>query len=393
MATTQTAPPSDSPTERRASGSLRDSTRLSLVVALFVLHACSDGSAPTPEAKGAAAPQAVPVRAALAVQKAVPRVVRAIGTVQPSATVTVRPEVGGRLARVHFKEGQEVERGDLLFTIDPRPFEARVRQARAALARDQAQLENARKDEARYARLVAQGFVARQEYDQARTKVEALAATVWADRAQVEEARIELGHTSIRAPMTGRTGNLLVHEGNVVKADETALVVITRIEPVFVSFSVPEEQLAEIQRHQAEAPLTVDALAAEGADPIARGTLTFIDNRVDPATGTIQLKATFPNQKRRLWPGKFVDVAVTVTIDPAATVVPAEAVQTGQQGSYVFVVKPDQTVESRTVVVERSTGSETVIATGVAPGETVVTDGHLRLTPGARVEIKPDARS
>jgi membrane fusion protein, multidrug efflux system len=367
------------------------SSLLSLVVALFIVHGCSDGSAPTPEAKGAAAPQAVPIRAALAVQKAAPRVVRAIGTVQPSATVTVRPEVGGRLARVHFKEGQEIERGDLLFTIEPRPFEARLQQARAALARDQAQLENARKDEARYARLVAQGFVARQEYDEARTKAEALAATVRADRAQVEEARIELGHTSILAPMTGRTGNLLVHEGNVLKADETALVVINRIEPVFVSFSVPEGQLADIRSHQAEAPLAVEVLASESAARIARGTLTFIDNQVDPATGTIQLKAIFPNQAQRLWPGEFVDVAVTVAVDPAAIVVPAEAVQTGQQGTYVFVVKPDAIVESRAVVVERSTGRETVIARGVAPGEMVVTDGHLRLTPGARVEIKPDA--
>jgi multidrug efflux system membrane fusion protein len=299
--------------------------------------------------------------------------------------------VGGILAGVHFKEGQDVEAGQLLFTLDRGPLEADLRQAQANLAKDLAQLENARKDAQRYAELARQGFVAQQQADQARTAAEALAATAQADRAAVQNAQIQLGYATIRSLMAGRTGALQVHVGDLVKANDTAMVGINQLRPIDAAFALPERDLPEVRRYQAEGPIAVTALTPQGGQPLARGTVTFIDNRVDPGTGTIQLKATFPNDDGRLWPGEYVNVVVTLATQPDALVVPAPAVQTGQQGTYVFVVKPDQTVESRPVTVARQLGEEAVIAQGLAPGETVVTEGQLRLVPGARVEVRTAA--
>ncbi len=323
---------------------------------------------------------------AVAEQKAVPVELRAIGTVESSDTVTVRSRVGGVLARVHFQEGQDVKEGQILMTLDQAPLLAELRQAEATLARSRAQLENAQRDAARYAELARQGFVAQQEYDRFRTAAETFAATVAADRAVVQNARLELGYATIRAPMTGRTGALRVHEGDLIQANETALVVINRLRPIDVVFALPERVLADVRRYRAQGELAVVVVAPAGGEPLGRGVLSFIDNRVDPTTGTIQLKGTFANTDGALWPGQYVNVVLTLTTEPAATVVPTSAVQQGQQGAYVFVVKADQTVESRAVTVDRQMGTETVLRSGVAPGETVVTEGQLRLVPGARVD-------
>jgi multidrug efflux system membrane fusion protein len=313
----------------------------------------------------------------------------AIGTVQASNTVTVRARVQGIVARVHFREGEDVKEGAILFTLDRGPLEAELRQAQANLARDQAQLDNARKDAERYAELARQGFVAQQQADQTQAAAKALAATVRADQAAVDNARIQLGYTIIRAPIAGRTGALLVHEGDLVKVSDTPMVVVNQIHPVDIAFALPERELPEIRARSAERALRVRAQAPQGGRPLGEGALTFIDNRVDQVTGTIGLKASFPNEKGALWPGQFVNVVLTLAVDPAATVVPTPAVEMGQSGRYVFVVRPDQTAELRSVTVAREVGEETVIAAGVSPGETVVTDGQLRLVPGAKVDARP----
>jgi multidrug efflux system membrane fusion protein len=361
---------------------------LVLVLLAVLAAACSRGDE---QQSGGGTPPAVPVTVATAVQKPVPVQLRAIGNVQASETVTVRARAGGIVAEIRFREGQDVEEGQVLFVLDRALLEATRRQAEAALARSRAQLENARKNAERYAELARQGFVAQQEYERFRTEAEALEATVRADRAVVENARLQLGYTTIRAPISGRTGARLVHEGDLVRINETALVVINRLRPIDVAFALPERELPGVQRYRAEGTLRVETLAPQSSTVLDAGELTFIDNRVAAATGTIQLKATFPNRDAVLWPGQYVNVVLTLTTEPAAVVVPTAAVQAGQQGPYVFVVKPDQTAESRPVRVARQVGAETVIAEGVAPGDTVVTDGQLRLVPGARVEVKTAA--
>jgi multidrug efflux system membrane fusion protein len=415
---------------------------LALVCSSQFLAACSDGSAGTQPR--ATAPPPVPVGVATAERKMVPLQVTAVGTVQAYNTVGVKSQVAGQLVQVHFKEGQEVHRGDLLFTVDPRPLEAALRQTEANVAKDTAQLrqaeaalgqrqaevnqalanlerdvaqmENARVQERRYGDLVKQELIAREQYDQIRTNFSALQATAQAGRAAVENARasaraaeamvdnaraairaneamvdtarLQLAYTTIRAPMDGRTGNLLVQAGNVVKANEdNPLVVIAQTRPIYVSFSVPEQHLGAIQTYQGRGALKVEVTAQGAAARGIAGALTFLNNTVDPATGTIQLKATVPNADSALWPGQFVDVALTLTTQDA-TVVPAQAVQAGQRGSFVFVVKPDLTVESRVVKPGRRLANELVIQEGLKPGERVVTDGQLRLVPGARVEIR-----
>jgi len=301
--------------------------------------------------------------------------------------VSVKSRVEGHLARVYFVEGQEVKRDDPLFLVDPRPFEAAVRQAEANLARDRAQAENARVELERFARLARQGVASREEYDQARTRARSLDATVAADEAAVESARIQLQYCSIRSPIDGRAGQLLVHEGNVVKANETPLAVINQLRPAYVEFSVPQQDLPEIRKHMAGGALPVEA-RPDDAGPPAAGQLTFVNNTVDTSTGTVLLKGTFPNPDEELWPGQFVNVALRLTTLNAAVMVPARAVQTGQQGKYVFVVRPDGTAESRPVVVGHMVGDDVVIEKGLAPGEQVVTEGQLRLGPGVRVEVK-----
>jgi membrane fusion protein, multidrug efflux system len=412
-----------------------------MLVAAVALGGCSDRAAGTPA--GGTGPPAVPVMAADAKDKPVALELVAIGNVQALTTVGIKSQVAGQITKVHFAEGRDVEPGDLLFTIDPRPFEAAVRQAEATvgrdlaqlrqaeaglaqrkaeiqqamanLERDTAQLENARTQERRYRELVEKELIAREQYDNFRTQMSAMDATVAADRAAVENAKasalaaeagvenaravikadqavvdnakLQLGYTAIRAPMAGRTGNLLVQAGNVVKANEgDPMVIIAQVHPIYVSFAVPEQHLADLSRYQTKTGLPVRA-TPPGAARSATGRLTFVNNVVDATTGTIQLKATFDNDDNALWPGQYVDVALTLATEQAITV-PAEAVQSGQQGPFVFVVKADLKVEPRNVQAGRRVGGEIVILRGLAAGEKVVTDGHLRLVPGSKVEIK-----
>lgn len=332
-------------------------------------------------------PEAVPVRVGTVVRRAVPIQVRNVATVQPYNTVAVRALVNGEILQVHFREGQDVRKGELLFTIDPRPYEAALAQAQGALARDKAQLENADADVKRYADLVKKDYVTQQQYDAVRANAQAYAATVRADEAAVEKARLDLGYCSIRSPLDGRTGVVMVQGGNVVKANDAVLVTINQVAPVYVAVAVPERDLAEIRRRQAEGRLEVEAEEPATGKALARGELTFIDNAVDRTTGTITLKATFPNADRVLWPGEFVNARITLTTLADAVVAPQGAVQSGQQGSYAYVVKADDTVESRPVAVARTLADGAVIEKGLAVGERVVTDGHLRLRPGSKVEI------
>jgi len=355
-----------------------------LLVVCLAAGACSkSGEAPAPRGGGA-----IPVTVAAAQEKSVPVQLRAIGNVQPTESVTVRSRVGGTLQEIHFREGQDVKEGDLLFTIDARPLEAELRQAEANLMKDAAELENARREAARYEELFRKGFVAQSQYDQIRTRAASLEGTVRADRAAVQNARVQAGYATIRSPKTGRTGAVQVHEGDLIAQNQTPMVVINDLAPIEVAFAMPERELPGIQRYRAQSKLGVDAVLPQRNERIAQGQLTFIDNRVDPATGTIQLKATFANDPIVLWPGQFVNVVVSLSMEPNAIVVPSAAVQAGQQGNYVFAVKQDQSVEMRPVTVERTRGPESVVSTGLRAGETVVTDGQLRLVPGARITVK-----
>jgi multidrug efflux system membrane fusion protein len=339
----------------------------------------------------------VPIVSTRVQQKPMPVTLSAVGSVETIASVQVHAQVTGQLGEIKFVEGQDVEKGQPLFSIDPRPFDAALQQAQAVAERDTATWQNAQAQQARLDSLFGRGLVSRDQYEAQRASAAALAATVAADKAAVDSARLNLQLTRIAAPISGRTGSLGAHAGDLIRANDTsALVVINQLSPVYVAFSVPGLYLSKIRRYQGERPLQVSAVAPPGADQTAtmapaaitaqeRGTVTFIDNAVDPTTGTIRLKATFANTDRHLWPGAFVQVVLDLTTDPNALVVPAVAVQTSQDGQYVYVVKEDRTVEMRPVRVDRQQGDEMVIASGVSAGETVVTDGHLRLTPGARV--------
>jgi len=338
-------------------------------------------------ANKAAPPETVPVRVGTVQQKAVPLQVRNVGSVQAYTAVAIRAQVTGEIMQVHFREGQDVRKGDPLFSIDPRQYQAALAQAQAALARDRAQWANAEADVKRYEGLVKKDYVTRQQYDSIRTNVEAIGATVRADEASVDRAKLDLGYCSIRSPIDGRTGSVMIQVGNVVKANDVPLVAINQVVPIYVAFSVPERELPEIRRRQAMGSLAVDAQEPAMGQPIARGQLTFVDNTVDRATGTIALKATFANADRVLWPGEFVDAVLTLSVDPRAIVAPPGAVQNGQQGTYAYVVKADATVESRPVKVARNAADGIVIEQGLSAGERVVTDGQLRLSPGAKVEI------
>ena len=329
----------------------------------------------------------VPVVTAAAVAKSVPITESAVGTVESISTVQVRSQVTGRLARVHFAEGDEVTAGQPLFTVDPQPFQVALDQAAAALARDTAQADNAQAQLVRLKNLLDRGLIPREQYETQVANAAALKATTDAGRATVAAAELNLQYTRILAPAAGRTGALQVHEGDLVQAGGQApLVVMNQLAPIYVAFSVPGKLLDSIQRLQRTGPLRVGA-SLPGADgrATAYGRLTFIDNAVDATTGTIKLKATFDNVGNRLWPGQFVEAMLFLSADPRAIVVPSLAVQAGQDGSYVFVVDGDSKVEMRPVSVARTEGDESVIATGLKAGEIVVTDGHLRLTPGARV--------
>jgi membrane fusion protein, multidrug efflux system len=333
--------------------------------------------------------QTVPVLVAKAEQKTVATRLHAIGRVEAYSTVNIKAQLDGVITEVHFKEGQDVKRGDLLFVIDPRPFEAALLQAQANLARDQAKEAQSTTDEKRYAYLLKQKVGSQQQYDQAHATAAADNAAVAADEAEVQTAKLNLAYTTIRAPIDGRTGNLLVHQGNLVKNNaDTPLVVINQISPVYVDFSVPEQSLPDVRRSMSERTPPVEVSIPGQQDALEKGALSFIDNSVDMKTGTIELKGLFSNKDGKLWPGQFVDANLILEERPGTVVVPSQAIQTGADGSYVFVVDHEMKVQSRAVVVGSSDDGQTVVERGLTSGETVVTDGQLRLVPGARVSIK-----
>jgi multidrug efflux system membrane fusion protein len=340
------------------------------VMAAMLVNGCSGG------AKKGAGGTGAPVLVVPAVVTNVPVLINPppVGHVMPYSTVTIRPQVGGVISHVHFQEGQEVKKGDLLFTIDPRPMQA-------ALAHDRAQLENAEIQFSREQKLFDQKLVSQDEYDTSKASRDTLAATVQSDE-------LNLSFTEIRAPFDGRTGSLQFHEGNVVKSPDDTLLTINQIQPIYVAFAVPEQYLPEIQSEMREKTLKVAATLQNLKGPTPQGELTFVDNTVDTMTGTIQLRATFPNEDRTLWPGQFVQVALTLSDLTNAIVVPSQVVQTGQNGPFVYVVKPDQTAEERPVTIGITYQGETVVQSGLQAGETVVTDGQLRLAPGTKVNIK-----
>jgi membrane fusion protein, multidrug efflux system len=338
---------------------------------------------------GGRAREAVPILVATAAQKTMPLQVRAVGNVEAYSTVAVKSQVTGVLTQAHFKEGQNVKKGQLLFTIDPRPFEAALKQAEANLARDAAQLENAQEQARRYLELVKKQFVSKEQYDQIRTNAAALEAVVEADKAAVDNAKVQLSYCYIYSPIDGQLGTLLVHEGNLVRVnDATPLVVINQVAPIYLTFSVPEQNLPDIRRHMAAGSLKVEARFPSDEGRPEQGNLAFIDNAVDRTTGTIKLKAEFKNEDKRLWPGQFINVALTLTTQSDAVVIPAEAIQVGPEGQHVFVVKPDNSVEVRPVVVARTDEGEAVIAQGLQAGEQIVREGQFLLSAGSKVEIK-----
>jgi multidrug efflux system membrane fusion protein len=336
----------------------------------------------------------VPVQVGEAVKKDVPVDLRAIGNVEAINTVAVKAQVGGELLEVNFHEGQEVKKGDLLFTIQPKLYKTQLAQAEANLARDRAQAQQAALDLRRQEELGKKGVASREELDRARAQAEALAATVKADEALVEIATVQVGYTTIESPINGRTGALQVQAGNVIKANaDDAMLTINQIAPIYVSFSVPEQFLGDIRREMAARPLKVEARDPRSGKALAEGELTFVANAVDATTGTILLKATFPNDDRALWPGAFVDAILHLSVEAGAVVVPASAVTSGQRGSQVFVAKGDGTAELRPVAVARTVGQEVVIAQGVQAGEKVVINGQSRLVPGSKIIIKPAGES
>jgi multidrug efflux system membrane fusion protein len=329
-----------------------------------------------------------PVTVATVASRTMPVELQAIGNVESISTVSIKAQISGQLTGIHFKEGDFVKRGQLLFTIERPPFEAALRQAEGTLAKDQAQALNARLDAERYQGLGSAGVASKQQVDAALAASNAMQATVAADKAAVETAKINLEYTSIYSPISGRTGSIGVKVGNLVKANDVPiLVTINQIEPIYVTFAIPEQQLTELKQYSAQKTLQVNA-APQGSSQHFDGRLTFIDNAVDTTTGTIKLKATFANNQHVLWPGQFVDVNLTLKSQPNAIVIPTAALQTSQQGTYVYVVNPDMTAQPQPVKVAWTVGDETVIASGLQPGQRVVTDGQLRLTPGTKVDIK-----
>ncbi len=360
------------------------------LVGFLFLAACSGGpSAEEPKSKESLA---VPVIVASVSTKDVPIQVSSVGNVEAYSTVAVKSRVSGELVGVHFQEGQEVKEGDLLFTIDKAPYEVALKEAQARLERDQALARKARDDVRRNMPLAEKDIVSRQSLDQYVSTAEAAEALVKADQAAVENLQLQLGYCSIRSPISGRTGSLLIQKGNLVKGNDEnkSLLTVHQIEPIYVTFAVPEKYLGEINRKTKEGKMEVQVNTPENpvsAEPIT-GVVSFVNNTVEQSTATIRLKATFQNRDRRLWPGQTINVLLTLGVQAKAVVVPSQAIQSGQSGSYAFVVKQDQTAELRLVSVSRSTNGETVIEKGLSPGETVVTDGQLLLTSGARVSIK-----
>jgi len=384
---------------------------IGLVLLTVFAPGCSSKEPATASARKS---DGVPVSVAQVGQKDVPLEVQVIGNVEAYATIMVKARVNGQLVAVHFREGDYVKKGDRLFSLDPRPFEAQLNQAEANLARDEAQLNlaqaNLNRDLAqqkysqeqsdRFARLFQDGIISKDQAEQTRTSADTISHVVIADqaavrsaeaavgagRAAVSNAKVQLSYTNISSPIDGLTGNLALNEGNLVTANTTDLVTINQIKPVYVTFSAPEANLLAIKRYMAQGKLPVEASPQEGSAAKDTGYLSFVDNTVDATTGTIKLKGTFTNEANLLWPGQFVRVALRLTTHTNALVVPNQAVQAGQDGVYVYVVKPDRSVESRAVVTGSRLDQDVVIESGLQAGETIVTEGHLRLAPGMRVQ-------
>ena len=336
------------------------------------------------------APPPVPVLAATVEQKDVPLQVHAIGAVEAYSTVSVKTQITGELTGVFFKEGDDVTKGQLIFTLDKRPLEADVRRAEGALARDEAQAQNALSEQKRYESLVKAGVVSTQEYDRVAANAAALEAAVRADKGALENAKVQLVYASIYSPINGRTGNLLVHQGNMIKANDVpSLVNINQVEPIYVTFTVPQQYLGEVKQYSRNGSLAVQAVIPGDTHGAITGKLSFIDNMVDSGTGTIKLKGVFANSDRRLWPGQFVDAYLTLKTQSNALVIPSQAIQNGQQGSFVYVIKDDNTVEARQVTTtETQQAGQLIVQKGLAAGERIVTDGQLRLVPGSKVQVK-----
>jgi membrane fusion protein, multidrug efflux system len=331
----------------------------------------------------------VPVTVGQVEQQDVPLVIKAIGRVEALSTVSIKSRITGQLLKVHFQEGQFVKKGDPLFTIDPAPFENALRQAQAQADRDQAQADKAAEDFRRYQELVSRKAVSTAQYEQFQTEAKARAAQALASQAEVQNARLNLAFCHINSPINGVMGSLISYAGNMIKAnDDKAMVGITQVEPILVSFAVPEQNLSRIRRHQAQGPLKVEAAPPGGEDLPITGKLVFVDNSVDTATGTIRLKASYDNPEHMLWPGQFVNATLWISVRQGATGVPSKALASGQIGVYVFVVQPDMTVQTRQVKVADTLDGLTVVEEGLRPGEQVVTDGQLRLVPGAKVVVK-----
>lgn len=360
-----------------------------LVSLLIIAAGCGSPKEQASGQKPAGGPPPVPVAVGQVGKQNVPVVVKNFGNVEPLSTVQVKAMIAGQLQKVHFKEGDRVQKGQLLFTIDPRPFEAVLKQAEAALERDKAQLANAQLELRRAEQMVREGIVERQQLDQRKTAAESLVATVGSDNAAIERAKVDLSYTVIRAPIDGRTGSLMVDEGSLVKANDVPLVTINQLTPIYVNFTVPEKFVADVRQFMSQGKLAVAAAAPGDTEPPSVGELVFVNNQVE--RGSIQLKALFPNDKDRLWPGQYVQTTLTLSTRNDAVVVPSQAIQTGQKGQYVYVLKADQTVENRSVEVSDSVDGHMVVEKGLQPGETVVTDGQLKLAPGAKVAVRDAA--
>lgn len=353
------------------------------LILLLALPACS----PEKKEKIKTMPPALVVTA-VARHQDVPIEIKTFGTMEASESVTIKPMVSGELTKVAFREGQDVNEGVLLFEIDPRPYQAALNKARFSLARNRAIMENARKDYERYVQLAKEGMVSQEQAEGYRTRAETAAADFAADQAEIENVRTQLSYCTITAPISGRLGALAVDQGNVVKANETALVTINKLTPIRATFTIPEQGLSQVQKRLAAGEMTVVAEVPGAAGITEKGVVSFLDNAVDPATGTIRLKGQFANKQKRLWPGQFVTLSLTLEVRKQAVVVPAQAVQTGQKDQFVFVVKPDNTAEVRPVIPGPAYEAITVIDSGLQAGEQVVIDGQMRVIPGGKVEIK-----
>jgi multidrug efflux system membrane fusion protein len=358
---------------------------LSGVLAAALVAGCSEKGATSQATKSAGTKAAVPVVVATAETKDVPVELRNIGNVEAYSTVVIRSQITGQIVKIHFHEGQEVKAGDMLFTVDPRPAQGALKQAQADLKKDEAQMVSARLEFERTKKLLESNIGTKDDYDKAQANFQSLQAMVMSDEASVSRATLNLEFTSIRSPIDGQTGNLQVKEGNIVKAPDDTLVTINQIRPIYVTFSVPEQELPGIRRRMAETKLMVEAQLTGDATDSSHGQLSFIDNAVDTTTGRIKLKGTFPNSDNQLWPGQFVQVGLTLNVIKGATLVPSQAIQGSQSGDFVFVVNSESIVEKRAVATGLSRGGFTVVEKGVKPGETVVIDGQLRLAEGSKV--------